>query len=99
MAASIGGDWELLENHDYYRLLLAYRDGEGTERLLEEARRGTELAGSTVGYGVGAWHLVEGRPERAREIFEEIVAGVGWAAFGYIAAEAELFASPPSPSG
>jgi tetratricopeptide (TPR) repeat protein len=90
LAASIGADWELLENHDYYRLLLAYRDGGGADKLFEEARQGTELAGSTVGYGVGAWHLLEGRPERAREIFDEIVAGEGWAAFGYIAAEAEL---------
>ena len=36
------------------------------------------------------WHLANGDTERGTEMFEEIVAGEGWAAFGYIAAEADL---------
>lgn len=90
VAGAIEASWELLENHDYHRLLLAFRAGDGADDLLAAARQGSELAGSTVGYGVGAWHLVEGRVERASEIFREITATDGWAAFGYIAAEAEL---------
>jgi hypothetical protein len=45
---------------------------------------------ATYGYGVANFHLVDGEPERARELFEKVLAGRQWAAFGYIAAEAEL---------
>ncbi len=45
---------------------------------------------ATQGYGVGNWYLVNGDVAAATEIFERIVAGTSWAAFGYIAAEAEL---------
>ena len=47
-----------------------------------------ELA--TYGYGVGNWHLYNGRRDTARQVFEQVVAGPQWAAFGFIAAEAEL---------
>jgi hypothetical protein len=45
---------------------------------------------ATYGYGVANWHLYSGEPGRAREIFEKVVAGPQWNAFGYIAAEVEL---------
>jgi tetratricopeptide (TPR) repeat protein len=49
------------------------------------------LEGATFGYGVGNFHLYNGRTVRAREIFEGIVGARGqWASFGYIAAEADL---------
>ena len=47
-----------------------------------------ELA--TYGYGVGHWYLVNGQRARAREIFERVVSGAQWPAFGFMAAEAEL---------
>ncbi len=45
---------------------------------------------ATQGYGVGNWHLVNGDRGKAKEIFDRVVAGRAWAAFGYIAAEADL---------
>jgi hypothetical protein len=45
---------------------------------------------ATQGYGVGNWYLVNGDPEAAQEVFERILEGTSWAAFGYIAAEAEV---------
>jgi hypothetical protein len=45
---------------------------------------------ATYGYGVANWHLSNGERGRAREIFEKVVAGPQWNAFGYIAAEGEL---------
>ena len=42
------------------------------------------------GYGVANWYLAEGDPERGREILERIVEGTSWAAFGFLAAEADL---------
>jgi hypothetical protein len=45
---------------------------------------------ATQGYGVGNWYLVNGDKAKAKEIFERVVAGKAWPAFGYIAAEADL---------
>lgn len=45
----------------------------------------------TQGYGVGNWYLYNGEKEKAYEIFDKIVKCKYWPAFGYIAAEAELF--------
>jgi len=42
-------------------------------------------------YEVAGWHLLNGREDRAEELFDEILAtGSQWAAFGYLAAEAEV---------
>ena len=87
----IRADLEVIENEEYFRLLLMYRrGGEGAEDLLAAAREGGALGGATVGYGVGNWLLYSGDRAGAKRVFEEIVAGDGWAAFGYLAAEAEL---------
>lgn len=87
--AGIDADMDIIENTAYHRLLLLFRGD-----LTEEEVLGTgadALQNTTTAYGVGAWHLMTGREDRAREIFERIVGGNGpWAAFGYIAAEAEL---------
>ena len=45
---------------------------------------------ATHGYGIGNWHLYNGRKEEAKAMFETIVATSFWPAFGFIAAEAEL---------
>jgi tetratricopeptide (TPR) repeat protein len=81
-------DLDVIENGSYYRLLQLYRG----ERTVDELLSGTEeaLDDATTGYGVGALLMIEGEDERAKEIFRRIVASDEWAAFGYIAAEAEL---------
>jgi len=45
---------------------------------------------ATQGYGVGNYYLVKGDRAEARRIFERVVSGAGWNAFGFIAAEADL---------
>lgn len=80
---------DVIENHDYHRLLLHYK-GELSEReLLIGLDEGT-LANETVWYGYGAGQLLAGERDRARAIFERVVHGAFWPAFGHIAAEAEL---------
>jgi tetratricopeptide (TPR) repeat protein len=80
---------DILENGSYHRRLLMYKGLEKPEALLDPANAdGLTLA--TQGYGVGNWYLVTGNASRAREIFEKVVAGPNWSAFGYIAAEADL---------
>ena len=59
------------------------------EELLDTANA-DDLTIATQGYGVGNWYFVKGDKARAKEIFERVVAGPQWAAFGYIAAEADL---------
>jgi len=80
---------DILENGSYHRRLLMYKGLEKPEALLDPANAdGLTLA--TQGYGVGNWYYVTGNTARAREIFEKVVAGPNWSAFGYIAAEADL---------
>jgi tetratricopeptide (TPR) repeat protein len=80
---------DILENGSYHRRLLMYKGVEKPEALLDPANA-DDLTMATQGYGVGNWYLVNGNTARAREIFERVVAGRSWSAFGYIAAEADL---------
>ena len=49
---------------------------------------------ATQGYGVGNYYFVMGNRVEARRVFERVVAGTGWNAFGFIAAEADLQRMP-----
>jgi tetratricopeptide (TPR) repeat protein len=80
---------DILENGSYHRRLLMYKGLEKPEALLDTASADA-LTIATQGYGVGNWYFVNGDRERARAIFEKVVAGPSWSAFGYIAAEADL---------
>jgi len=80
---------DILENGSYHRRLLMYKGLEKPEALLDTSTAdATTIA--TQGYGVGNYHFVTGDRAKARQIFEQIVKGAGWNAFGYIAAEADL---------
>lgn len=82
-------DMEILENDAYHRRLLMYKGAIPADSLLAvDAADPVQLA--TYGYGVGNWYLYDGNRDRAVEIFERILDIPNWAAFGYIAAEAEL---------
>ena len=80
---------DILENTAYHRRLLMYKGVEKPEALLNtETADATQIA--TQGYGVANYYFVTGDTVRARQVFEKIVSGAGWNAFGYIAAEADL---------
>ena len=84
-------DAEVIENHDYQRLVMMYKGKVTPDGLLAEAsREGATLGFASTAYGVGNWHLYEGRPARARQIFADITRGPQTTSFGFIAAEAEL---------
>ncbi|HVS02954.1 MAG TPA: tetratricopeptide repeat protein, partial [Thermoanaerobaculia bacterium] len=99
VAARFGPDLELLESHDYHRLLGVFRGETDPAVLLAEAAEGGELSLATTAYGLGAWALLEGDRETADARFRQAVAAGPWAAFGALAAEAELARSrqPPPP--
>lgn len=84
----IGSDMEVIENIAYHKLLLMYRGEIAPEEL--ESEDPSTVDGATILYGVGNWYLYGGQPERARPVFQRITSGTQWAAFGFIAAEAEL---------
>ena len=44
----------------------------------------------TLGYGIANWHLYNDRAREGFGVLRLIQAGDQWAAFGFIAAEAEL---------
>jgi tetratricopeptide (TPR) repeat protein len=80
---------DILENTAYHRRLLMYKGLEKPEALLDTTTPDpTQIA--TQGYGVANYYFVTGNTAKAREVFEKIVAGAGWNAFGFIAAEADL---------
>jgi len=81
-------DTEVIENEAYLNLLLVFNGVFQPERLLEASE--DALQNATLGYGIGNWHYMNGREDRAIEIWQQIYDAGNWPAFGYIAAEAEL---------
>ncbi len=81
----------VIENEAYLRLLLMFKGALPADSVLPATADGQmSVTDATAAYGVGNWHLVNGRREEAARIFRRIVAAGQWGAFGYIAAEAEL---------
>jgi tetratricopeptide (TPR) repeat protein len=86
----ITADMEVIESHSYHRLLLMYAGELDGEELLEEAVAADAIENATVGYGIANWHAYSGRLKQAEGVLRSILQGPQWAAFGYIAAEADL---------
>ncbi len=84
----IHADIEVIENTAYLDRLLVYKGEKEASDLLDTTAGG--LASATYGYAVASWYRANGQPERAQEVLETIVKGSEWAAFGFIAAEADL---------
>lgn len=82
----------VIENESYLRLLLLYKGELPVDSVLgPSAGDGVmSVTYATAAYGVGSWHLLNGRAGEAEQIFRRIVVSDQWGAFGFIAAEAEL---------
>ena len=79
----------ILENHAYHKRLLMYRGELAPDSVLNPGQS-SDLDLATQGYGVGNWYFYNGNTQKAKEIFEMVMRGKYWAAFGYIAAEVDL---------
>jgi tetratricopeptide (TPR) repeat protein len=90
LARGIREGWVVEENAPYYRALLFYRGIRDETSTLDSLSAAGELPFVTGAYGVANWHLMEGDTARARALFEQIVRGSQWPAFGFIAAEVDL---------
>ncbi len=86
--ADIHPDIEIIENEAYLNLLLVFKGIFDANRFIESGD--DPLQNVTIGYGIGNWHYINGRQDRALEIWQDIYDEGNWPGFGYIAAEAEL---------
>jgi tetratricopeptide (TPR) repeat protein len=83
----IRADLDVIENHSYHRLLLAFAQGTASEAMLEGA---ADNDVATLGNGAATVLWVAGERTRARALWRKVVATSPWPAFGHIAAEVEL---------
>ena len=89
--AEITPDAEVIESGGYLDLLMLHKGERTPEDLIGPAGSDATLQSTTAGYGVGAWYLLQGDEAEARRVFARVLSGRDqWAAFGYLAAEAEL---------
>ena len=84
----VSADMNIIENDSYLKLLLVFKGEFDPEMLL--STDSDALSNATVGYGLGFWHHINGRKERAQNIWQEVYDAGNWASFGFIASEAEL---------
>ncbi len=96
-AASILGNihegMKIVENDSYYTRCGMYQGKLKPEEVLQVNSGDPDqqaLSLATQGYGVGNWYLYQGDSTAAKKVFEQVIAGEHFGAFGFIAAEAEL---------
>lgn len=91
LLTGIQPEMDIIENTSYHKRLLMYKGEIQADSLLQAAvNESNSLDLLTQGFGVGHWYLVNGDQGRASRIFQLITMQDNWAAFGFIAAEAEL---------
>lgn len=86
----IDADMNIIENFAYHRALLFYKGVVPYSEVLSSDL--TESANAGLVYAFANWHLYNNQPEKAKEIMRRLMQDPTWAAFGYIAAEADLAA-------
>ena len=84
----ITSDMKIIENFSYYHLCLFYK-GEMTVKELIGDNEDTP-SGASAAYGLANWYYYTGEDKKAMEHLKALVASNSWAAFGFIAAEADL---------
>ncbi len=90
LLATIDSSMEIIENDSYLKRLFMYKGEIAPEEVLKASGDDAALSLATQGYGVGNWYLYQNDTVKAKEIFENVVKGTSWSAFGYIASEADL---------
>jgi tetratricopeptide (TPR) repeat protein len=89
--APIKDDFDVIENHSYYRLVKLYKTGIPATVVDSILGAGvTNPSDASFAYGVANWVLYSGDTTRAVRAFEQLRSGGSWASFGYVAAEADL---------
>ncbi|MGY8777764.1 MAG: hypothetical protein ACKVIN_06540, partial [Longimicrobiales bacterium] len=72
-------------------LLLLFKGERTLEDLVGPSGDAATLQSTTTSYGLGVWHLVNGRAAEAHAMWEKMMTSPNqWSAFGFVAAEGEL---------
>jgi tetratricopeptide (TPR) repeat protein len=80
---------ELIENHDYLRVLKLYINNQEINDPISFLKNEAGLAAVSFGYGLGAYLLMKGEKEKANQVFDHILQLQQWGAFGFLGAESE----------
>ena len=82
----------IIENDSYFKRLNMYKGKLPVDSVLNVSSTApdADLALATQGYGVGNWYLYNGDTAQATSVFERVIGGKHFSAFGFIAAEADL---------
>ncbi len=90
---AITDEMEIIENDSYFERLMMYKGLRSPEAVLNigPGNPDPDLALATQGYGVGNWYLYNQDTVKAKSIYQQVVDGKHFSAFGFIAAEADLF--------
>ncbi|MEJ2541495.1 MAG: hypothetical protein P8188_16270 [Gemmatimonadota bacterium] len=84
-------DLDVIESTAYLDVLLLHKGERTPQDLLGPSGQEATLESTTAGYGVAVWHRVNGRADEAVALMERVLTNRDqWAAFGYIASEADL---------
>jgi len=82
---------DVIENQAYHELLLLYRGERDPDLLWKRAAEATNgVVTASLGYGLANLQFESGEAERGEQMLRAILRGPQWAAFGHIAAEADL---------
>lgn len=80
---------DVRENQAYHALLRVYK-GEVPADVLANSTQTNQSTMLAIGYGVGAYKLLNGDRAGSQKMFEKLAAHELWPSFGVVAAEAEL---------
>lgn len=83
---------KIIENRSYFKRIMMYKGEYAPEDLLnfEAGDLESQLDIATQGYGVGNWYRYNGDIQKAKEVFDQLLATDYWSAFGFLAAEADM---------
>ncbi|KYG76316.1 tetratricopeptide repeat protein [Roseivirga ehrenbergii] len=87
----IHSEMNIIENDSYYKRIMMYKGELAKEELLRTDQMDVALSLATQGYGMGNWYLYNGDTTKAKEIFQKVIETGNWPAFGYVAAEVDLY--------
>lgn len=80
----------LIENEEYYEMLLLYKGVLREDQLLDKLQSsGGSQNNATLGYAMGIYFQLKNQPDKAKSMFKEVLSGNQWSSFGFIAAEKE----------
>jgi len=88
--ASFTPDMNVIENQTYHKLIMMYQGVIQPDEVLNVSGGRMSVTDATAAYGIGNWHIYNGRTNEGVKIFRRIMSGGQWGAFGYIAAEVDL---------